>query len=46
MDAGEAIEQFCPAIHNAGLSQPEVIEPDGKLHRFATNGHPKDDAGW
>jgi hypothetical protein len=46
MDAGEAIEQFCAAIHNAGLSQPEVIEPDGKLHRFATNGRPKDDAGW
>jgi len=42
----EHIEQFRAAIHNAGLHPPEVIEPDGKLHRFASNGRPSDDAGW
>src|SRR3990172_10621879 len=42
----EAIEQFRTAIHNAGLHPPEVIEPDGKLHRFASNGKRSDDAGW
>lgn len=42
----EAIEQFRAAIHNAGLTPPEVIEPDGRLHRFAANGKRSDDAGW
>jgi putative DNA primase/helicase len=42
----EAIEQFRAAIHRAGLPAPEVIEPDGKLHRFASNGKRSDDAGW
>ena len=42
----EAIEQFRTALHNAGLRPPEAIEPDGKLHRFASNGTPRDDAGW
>ena len=42
----DAIEQFRTAIHDAGLTPPEVIEPDGKLHRFASNGKPRDDAGW
>jgi putative DNA primase/helicase len=42
----EAIEQFRAAIHNAGLHPPAVIEPDGKLHRFASNGRRGDDAGW
>lgn len=42
----DAIEQFRAAIHNAGLHPPEVIEPDGKLHRFASNGRRSDDAGW
>jgi len=42
----DAIEQFRTAIHNAGLHPPEVIEPDGKLHRFASNGRRSDDAGW
>lgn len=42
----EAIEQFRTAIHNAGMTPPEVIEPDGKLHRFAANGKRSDDAGW
>lgn len=42
----EAIEQFRAAIHGAGLHPPDVIEPDGKLHRFASNGKRGDDAGW
>jgi len=42
----EHIEQFRAAIHSAGLNPPEVIEPDGKLHRFASNGKRSDDAGW
>lgn len=42
----EHIEQFRSAIHNAGLTPPEVIESDGRLHRFASNGKRGDDAGW
>jgi putative DNA primase/helicase len=42
----EAIEQFRAAIHSAGLHPPEVIEADGKLHRFTANGKRSDDAGW
>ena len=42
----DAIEQFRTALHNAGLIPPEVIEADGKLHRFASNGKRSDDAGW
>ncbi|MEW5864184.1 MAG: DUF3987 domain-containing protein [Pseudomonadota bacterium] len=42
----DVIEQFRTAIHNAGLHPPEVIEADGKLHRFASNGKRSDDAGW
>ncbi|MFZ0494146.1 MAG: toprim domain-containing protein [Methylocella sp.] len=42
----EAIEQFRVAIYSAGLNPPKVIEPNGKLHRFASNGKPNDDAGW
>jgi phage/plasmid primase-like uncharacterized protein len=42
----EHIEQFRTAIRSAGLTPPDVIEPDGKLHRFASNGRRGDDAGW
>lgn len=42
----EAIEQFRTAIQDAGLTPPAVVEADGKLHRFASDGRPKDDAGW
>ena len=41
-----AIEQFRNAIQSAGLIPPAMIEPDGKLHRFASNGKRGDDAGW
>jgi len=38
--------QFRDAITAAGLTPPDVIEADGKLHRFASNGKRGDDAGW
>ena len=41
-----AIEQFRQAILAAGLSPPDTIIDDGKLHRFSTNGKPRDTAGW
>jgi putative DNA primase/helicase len=42
----DAIEQFRHAIRIAGLNPPDVIETDGKPHRFSTNGRRSDDAGW
>jgi putative DNA primase/helicase len=42
----DAIERFRSAIRSAGLEPPEVIEADGRLHRFPTNGRVSDDAGW
>jgi putative DNA primase/helicase len=43
---GEPVDQFRAAIQQAGLHPPEAIEPDGRLHRFASNGERGDDAGW
>ncbi len=43
---GGAVEQFRDAIRAAGLTPPDSIEDDGKLHRFASNGKRNDDAGW
>ena len=40
------MEPFRTAMRDAGLQPPEVIEPDGTLHRFSTNGDPRDTAGW
>ncbi len=39
-------EQFRNAIEAAGLTPPDVIEADGKLRRFASNGKRGDGAGW
>lgn len=41
-----AITQFHDAIQAAGLTPPDVIEADGKLRRFTSNGKRGDDAGW
>ena len=41
-----AIQQFQDAIRSAGLTPPDVIEADGRLRRFASNGKRGDDAGW
>ena len=43
---GTDTEHFRTAMRDAGLEPPEVIEPDGKLHRFSTNGNARDTAGW
>jgi len=39
-------EQFRAAMLAAGLTPPDDIHGDGKLHRFSTNGKPKDESGW
>lgn len=39
-------DEFKQSIQAAGLVAPDDIIGDGKLHRFSSNGHPKDDAGW
>lgn len=41
-----AAYEFTRAIQAAGLTPPENMVPDGKLHRFASNGRRDDDAGW
>ncbi len=40
------LEYFAEAIRNAGLPCPDQIMPDGKLHRFSTNGKSGDKAGF
>jgi putative DNA primase/helicase len=42
----DPIEQFREAIQAAGITPPNIIEADGKLRRFSSNGKPGDDAGW
>lgn len=39
-------EDFRAAIRGAGIEPPDVIEADGKLHRFPSNGKRGDDSGW
>ncbi|MDE2020497.1 MAG: toprim domain-containing protein, partial [Patescibacteria group bacterium] len=41
-----AIDQFLDAIAEKGITPPDRIEMDGKIHRFSSNGRPDDDAGW
>ena len=40
------LDFFRDAIIGAGLTPPDEIVPDGKLHRFASNGKRADDSGW
>lgn len=40
------IEAFREAIAAAGLTPPDEIIADGKLHRFSSNGGPRDESGW
>ena len=42
----DPIEQFRDAIRSAGLTPPDTMIDDGKIHRFSTNGKPRDDSGW
>jgi putative DNA primase/helicase len=39
-------EQFRDAIRATGLTPPNSISADGKIHRFSSNGKPRDDSGW
>ena len=39
-------DQFRAAIAEKGISPPDTIEGDGKIHRFSSSGKPNDDAGW
>lgn len=43
---GNHEQSFQGAIAEAGLTPPESIMADGKIHRFSTNGKRGDDAGW
>jgi len=42
----DPIEQFRAAMLAAGLTPPDDIHADGQLHRFSSNGKPRDDSGW
>ena len=42
----EVVRAFAEAMAQAGLPPPEHIKADGRLHRFPTNGHRADDAGY
>lgn len=44
--ATDPIAGFRSAMIAAGLEPPDSIIPDGRLHRFSTNGKRGDDAGW
>jgi putative DNA primase/helicase len=37
---------FQSAIAAAGLTPPDIVIADGKIHRFTTNSKRSDDAGW
>ena len=39
-------DEFRRAIEAAGLTPPNEIIDDGKIHRFSTNGKARDDSGW
>ena len=38
--------QFQQAISAAGLTPPDEVIGDGHIHRFSTNGKPRDESGW
>ena len=40
------VNDFRDALLGAGLTPPDHIEADGKVHRFSTNGKRSDAAGW
>lgn len=40
------VDQFQSAIAVAGLPPPEVIQGDGELRRYSTNGKRGDQSGW
>lgn len=42
----DPIKGFKDAIAGAGLTPPDVIHADGRLHRFSASGKRGDDTGW
>ena len=42
----DPLDLFRSAIDAAGMTPPEDIKADGRLHRFSPTGKRKDDAGW
>ncbi|MDD2920232.1 DUF3987 domain-containing protein [Rhodoferax sp.] len=42
----DTTDQFKTPMLSAGLTPPDVILDDGKIHRFSTNGKPRDESGW
>jgi len=46
LTATDIIGQFRAAMQGAGIDPPDEIIPNGRLHRFSTNGKHSDDAGW
>ena len=46
LDYATEIEVFRSEISKAGLSSPENIIDDGRIHRFSSNGKTTDNAGW
>jgi putative DNA primase/helicase len=40
------LNAFRVSIEAAGLTPPDTVVDDGKIHRFSTNGKPRDEAGW
>jgi phage/plasmid primase-like uncharacterized protein len=41
-----ASHQFQQAMTNAGLTPPDTLQDDGKLHRYSTDGKPSHKNGW
>jgi phage/plasmid primase-like uncharacterized protein len=42
----DIIDQFRHAMQASGITPPDKIIPDGRLHRFSTSGRRGDDSGW
>ena len=42
----DPLDLFKLAISETGLTPPDNIIADGKIHRFSSNGKPRDDSGW
>ncbi len=44
--SNDHLQNFIQCIQDSGINPPETLIPDGKLHRFSSNGEKGDDAGW
>ena len=42
----DSFDKFRQAIESAGMTPPDTIVDDGKIHRFSTNGKPTHKSGW